>query len=228
MESSQDEFASSFFVLILWRILLRVALLPRTNQRQSIMQFGDNLKSVELLFDRIEETSVLSNFVCGIEKMDDFIHNRLQEYMDTTPCETYSITMQGEIIALLTLKDDILTLDDDDKDDMRNGFVPKPKIALETPSYLTNKVFPAIEIAYLAVSKGHRNKGIGRYIVEEVVKRVRIEHPDYQFVTVDAYLETGYSAVGFYERCRFEPAEYPHGGYKDTLRMYRVLMPANL
>lgn len=133
--------------------------------------------------------------------------------------------MHDEIVALLTLKEDVMVLDEDDKDDMLHGFVPKPKIALDTPSYLTESRFPAIEIAYLAVAKEYRKKGIGKYIVEEVVRKVRREHPDYQFITVDAYLEKGYSAVGFYERCRFEPSEYPHGGYKDTLRMYRVLYP---
>jgi len=158
--------------------------------------------------------------------MDEFIQRHLQEYVDTIPCETYTVMMKGEIVAFLSLREDVLTLDDDDKDDMRWGFIPKPQVALDAPSYLTDSVFPAIEIAYLAVAKDFHGRGIGKYIVDEVIKKVKTEHPDYQFITVDAYVEAGYSAVGFYEKCRFEPAEYPHGGYKDTLRMYRVLSPA--
>lgn len=156
--------------------------------------------------------------------MDDFIHHKLQNYMNQTPCETYIVLMEQEIVALLTLREDQLTLDDDDKDDMRNGFVAKPQVALEQPTYLTQSVFPAIEIAYLAVSEKHRIKGIGRCIVNEVVKKVKSEHPDYQFITVDAYTEKEYSAVGFYLKCHFEPAELPQS-YKDTLRMYRVIVP---
>ena len=134
--------------------------------------------------------------------------------------------MDEKLVALLTLREDQLILDDDDKDDMRQGFSSKPKIALEDSSFLEDTVFPAIEIAYLAVEKHYRNKGIGRYIIEEVVRKVKSERPDYQFITVDAYVETEYSAVGFYLKCQFEPAE-PTPGYKDTLRMYRVLIPTH-
>lgn len=35
-----------------------------------------------------------------------------------------------------------------------------------------------------------------------------------------------YSAVGFYSKCDFTPAEVPLS-YKDTLRMYKVLHPTS-
>ena len=190
------------------------------------MQSGDNPPIFDLIFERIEDTSLLSSFICGIKKLDDFIHHGLQTYIETIPCETYLVFMERKLVALLTLKEDQLILDDDDKDDMRQGFSSKPKIAIDEPSYLTDSVFPSVEIAYLAVEESYRRQGIGRYIVEEVVRKVRQEHPDYQFVTVDAYVEEEYSAVEFYLKCHFEPAE-PTPGFKDTLRMYRVLVPVH-
>lgn len=50
---------------------------------------------------------------------------------------------------------------------------------------------------------------------------------DRYFITVEAYKTKDYSAVGFYARCHFTPAEPPIG-YKDTLRMYKVLHPTIL
>lgn len=189
------------------------------------MLSGNNLQEVDIEFERINDVVILSSFFCGIPKLDKFIHTRLQYFMDTVPCETFVVRRNKTIVALLSLKEDLLVLDDDDKDDMKQGFVDKPQKAIDVPSYLTATEFPSIEIAYLAVSKDYREHGIGRYIIEEVERKVRREHPDYEFITVDAYMEEDYSAVGFYSKCGFEYAEYPHGGYKDTLRMYKVLAP---
>ena len=48
---------------------------------------------------------------------------------------------------------------------------------------------------------------------------------DLSFERIDeAYKTNNYSAVGFYLKCSFTPAETPLG-YKDTLRMYKVLRP---
>ena len=35
-------------------------------------------------------------------------------------------------------------IDDDDKDDMRSGVIPKPTVAIEDLSFLLEKEFPAI------------------------------------------------------------------------------------
>jgi len=31
---------------------------------------------INLVFERIDDASVLSNFYCGIDEMDEFIHNK--------------------------------------------------------------------------------------------------------------------------------------------------------
>ena len=43
-----------------------------------------------------------------------------------------------------------------------------------------------------------------------------------QFLTVEAYATTGYSAVGFYNNCGFTPSELKNPN-KDTLRMFMTL-----
>ena len=37
------------------------------------MQSGNNEEYIDLVFERIDDASVLSNFYCGIPDMDDFI-----------------------------------------------------------------------------------------------------------------------------------------------------------
>ena len=191
------------------------------------MQSGSDVAEyLELIFERIDDASVLSNFYCGIQDIDDFIHERLQSYLNKTDCEVYVIKLGDAIIALLSLGEDTLCLDDDDKDDMRSGFIPKPNKALENQAFLSENEFPAVEITYLAVSESWRGKGIGEYIISQVENKVLRDCPECEFITVEAYHTEGYSAVGFYTHCDFTPAELPMG-YKDTLRMYKVLHPIN-
>jgi hypothetical protein len=48
------------------------------------MQSGNNEEYIDLVFERIDDASVLSNFYCGIPDMDDFIHAKLQGYLNRT------------------------------------------------------------------------------------------------------------------------------------------------
>lgn len=49
--------------------------------REGTMQSGsDETEHINLIFERIDDASVLSNFYCGIKDMDDFIHEKLQNY----------------------------------------------------------------------------------------------------------------------------------------------------
>ena len=191
---------------------------------ESTMQSGSNEEYIDLVFERIDDASVLSNFYCGIPDMDDFIHEKLQGYLNRTGCEAYVIRQEDEIVAMLSLGNDTLNLDDDDKDDMKSGFIPKPTVALEDQSFLAETEFPAVEITYLAVAKERRGQGIGEFIISQVEAKVLRDNPECEFITVEAYKTKDYSAVGFYNRCRFIAAELPLG-YKDTLRMYKVLHP---
>ena len=78
-------------------------------------------------------------FIVELTEMDEFIHNKLQDYLNKTGCDTYTIKQGDEIVAMLSLGEDTLSLDDDDKDDMRSGFVPKPNIALDNKDFFAEK-----------------------------------------------------------------------------------------
>ena len=188
------------------------------------MQSGNSTDFVDLIFERTDDASVLSNFYCGIKEMDVFIHNKLQGYLDRTGCDIYIVRQKDEIVAMFSLGNDTLDLDEDDRDDMKSGFVPKPAIALEDTDFFSEKEFEAIEITYLAVEEERRGQGIGEYIISQIEGKILCDNPNCEFITVEAYKTKDYSAVGFYSRCGFTPAEPPLG-YKDTLRMYKVLRP---
>lgn len=60
------------------------------------MQSGNNEEYIDLVFERIDDASILSNFYCGIPDMDVFIHEKLQGYLNRTGCEAYVIKQEDE------------------------------------------------------------------------------------------------------------------------------------
>ncbi len=48
--------------------------------------------------------------------MDDFIRHGLQDYIEKVQCDTYLVFLEQKLVALLTLKEDQLILDDDEKE----------------------------------------------------------------------------------------------------------------
>lgn len=189
------------------------------------MQSGNNnYEQIELEFERIEDASVLSNFFCGIADMDYFIHNRLQRHIDEEHLQTYIAKSSGTIVAMFAIRPDQLTLDDDDKDEMRMGMEPKPLHAITDTTFLDSNSFDALEVAYLAVSQDHQHQGIGEYIINELCLKAKSDNPNCEFLTVEAYKTNDYSAIGFYLKCAFKPRELPNPAF-DVLKMSRVITP---
>ena len=103
------------------------------------MQLTGNDNNFELEFERIEDASVLLNFFCGINEMDDFIHSKLQSYINDSDCKTYVVKSNGTIVAMFSLCPDMLSLDEDDEYDMKIGAAPKPRIAFTDKQFFTNR-----------------------------------------------------------------------------------------
>ena len=58
----------------------------------SMKQSGGNPESPRhLIFERVTDASILSTFSCGIDSMDEFIHEELQDYIWMGSCELYII-----------------------------------------------------------------------------------------------------------------------------------------
>lgn len=170
-----------------------------------------------------QDASILSDFHSGVEEMDTFIHTRLSAFLRAYNCRFYVLrNEQGTVVAMFVTSGGQLVLDEDCKDDLRMKF-PDIEERPELKDYWEAGVFPSIEIDYLAVRKEYRNQHIGRdiiSIIESFKNDVFYNHP--LFLSVDAYCTSIYSAVPFYEKCRFWAAE-SLGAHFDTLRMYRTI-----
>lgn len=136
-------------------------------------------------YERTDDMSVLSNFYCGIQQMDDFIHDKLQAQIEKTEgIETYVIKENRQIVAMTAL-------------------LEKPLVSRKSDG--TTFILDSLEIEYLAVKKELRNKGIGRDIIQWIYDKAKTEHPNCKILGVLAYADPdyGYSAVPFYEKCHF-------------------------
>ena len=190
-----------------------------------LMQSGSKYR---LRFERVEDASVLSEFNCGLDVMDRFIHSGLQWCIDYHYCVVYAVKDSEEIVGVVALGCDKLELDSSDKEELQMGFFPKPDIDFNyQDTFWAKSSYPAIEITYLAVREDKRRYGIGEYIIEAVAQRAldsRFNMAGCQFLTVEAYNRGNASAVGFYSRCDFIAAEEPNPN-KETLRMYKTILP---
>lgn len=171
--------------------------------------------------------SELQSFECGIEEMDNFIHNGLYQSVQNCYCRMYAVhDANNVLIAFFALSFDSLRLDTDDIEDLQNGWTDTT-IPCPTQDYLDtfwSKVhYPALEIAYLAVHKDYRNQHIGKTIIAEIEKMAHNQQlAGCQFLTVGAYVSKEYNAIGFYTKCGFAKAEPVP--VRDTLRMYYNLL----
>lgn len=175
---------------------------------------------MQLFRTSFTDASILSDFTCGLQKMDTFIHHHLQSYLDKYLCSAYCLCNEEEkVIAFFVIRYDTLVVFDEESSDDH-------KIIYDTelPTAIPVNEYPSIEIEYLAVAKNFQRQGIGRIcmqqiinLADEVCQRLKIE-----FITVDAFKSDGYSAIPFYEKCHFSALEYPDPT-KDTLRMYRPI-----
>ena len=185
----------------------------------------------EYVFENLKDISILRDFQCGISSMDAFIQDGLDLSIQNHYCNAY-IVMENrkgsEILALFALSFDSLDLDIEDKNEVISG-VSNAGIPQLTDNYkdvfLNKSHYPALEIAYLAVAKNLRYKGLGRIIIESIVQKAQEQElAGCQFLTVEALNTNEYSAVSFYNKCNFSACELPDPN-KGTLRMFRTLYP---
>jgi len=189
------------------------------------MQSGNNGKNpIKLSFERATDTSALSNFTCGIDVIDDFIHSELQDYIYMGSCQLYLIRDQDEVVAMYCLDRHNLLLSDTVKEKMHEGAKPAPQNAPDADSpYWFKSFFEAVEITYLAVAKSRQHKHIGSFIIERIMAEVaKDENVKCDFVTVRALKHDNYTAVPFYRNCGFFPAEEEQNG--RNLFMYRIVI----
>lgn len=186
---------------------------------------------MEYLFESLKDISCLGDFKCGVGLMDKFIQDGLKLCVINHYCNVYQVrenVENSEILAIFALSFDSLDLDLDDKKELMSGIstTSTPKLTDDyTEIFLNKSRYPALEIAYLAVSEKCRRKGLGRIIIEAIVQKAQVQElAGCQFLTVEALNTKDNNAVVFYEKCGFSVCEYPDPN-KGTLRMFRTLYP---
>lgn len=187
--------------------------------------YGSNSSDI-IRIQQVGDTNSFKDFFCGVDVMDDFIHNGLGLSVQNHYCRLYKACKCDSVVALFALTFDSLHLDFDDKEDLiQFGSLDISNLYAET--FWSKRHYPALEISYLAVQKELRGCGLGSKIIETIADRaVKQTIGGCQFLTVEALSSkksgSAYDAVGFYLKQSFVPCEYPNPA-KGTLRMFRPL-----
>lgn len=180
----------------------------------------------QLVIEPMHDFHELADFCSGVEAMDVFIQKDFHLSVENHYCSAYSVRAEDRVVAVFALSFDSLDLDADDKEELMEGIssAGQPKVTRAyKDTFYSKSRYPALDIAYLAVRKEWREKHIGRFLIGQIAEKARTQSfAGCQFLTVEAYTTSEYSAVGFYEKCGFTPSELLKP-YKDTLRMYMTL-----
>ena len=223
----RKEFAKRLIVLFCTSVTAKTRRLLPVQQKsvKSIMLSGNNLYPTKrLTFERTTETSILSDFFCGISSMDKFIHEELQDYVNMGNCEMYIVREENDVVAMFCLDNNCLYLADSTREKMQKGIKPCPQGTSDPDNpFWYRPSFDAVEISYLAVSESKQRQHIGWFIIDQIMDRVATSDMyNCEFVTVRALKEKNYTAVPFYKKCGFYPARKEQEG--ENLFMYRVVM----
>lgn len=186
-----------------------------------------NEKESELIVEQADEYESLKTFKSGIKQMDDFIHDYLAACSTSHFCVTYYVRLQpkGEIVALFSLSNDSVDLDEDDFDDMRIGAAGTdlPLVDDSFRERFEQKcTYPALEITYLAVQEKYQRLKIGTTLIDFIANMARNKSAyGCVFLTVNALHIEEYSAVPFYAANDF--AKLTPVPRMDVWPMYKTL-----
>lgn len=179
---------------------------------------------MNIKIERASTASVLSSFYCGNNTMDSFIHNELEDYLSIGSCQLFLVKEHNYIVAMFCLETSNLTLSESAKSNMIEGRKPVPYEASMSPDdyYWLKPTYEATEITYLAVQRERQHNGIGSFLVECIMEKVA-QNDDFKgdYVIVRALNEENYSAIPFYQKCRFTPATEERKN--KNLFMYRIV-----
>lgn len=178
-------------------------------------QFSDIDFKIEIL----SENDDLSDFSCGNIILDDFFHKEVVLCCKYKYLTAYSVKYikSGEILCLFTLANDVITLDGDDVEEIKDSIGEEYKFIFEQQTS-----FPAVNIGHLATKKEYQSNGIGSFVITYVLGML-LEHQStgVQFLTVDSLNSSDsnrfYMSNGFSYQTNEDM-------YSDTRRMFRSLI----
>ena len=177
--------------------------------------------------ERLSDFSVLDSFECGVAQMDNFIHGNLKFCDANHYCSTFVVrdSINDTIAALFSLSFDSVNLNSDDFEDLSIGAAGTDDLAVEETfrsTFEKKYAYPALEITYFAIDKNYRGQGLGRELIDVIVDRAKTQDvAACLFLTVNALHTKEYSAVGFYEKCKF--AKLSPVPQMDVWPMYKTI-----
>ena len=192
---------------------------------------------------RADDTSALFDFRCGVQSMDDFIHdseNGLAIFIKLRLSNLWIVFEKDKAVAFFALSKDALILNHSDRQTIeRDKEKANALAAPEDADKLWEKEkYPAIEIDYLAVCKEKREEAgehLGTAIIQKIAQFAANDKLSAtMFLTVEALDTKEYSAVEFYRNCDFEFSEVAqnkynyelmYGNQPTTRRMYKLIIP---
>lgn len=172
----------------------------------------------------------LNSFYCGIDEMDNFLHDSegFAMSIDNHFCKAFIVKDEDdEVVALFALNFDAISFDSDNIDDIFSGALGNaPDIDYEyLGNFRSKNHHPSLEITYLAVREDKQKQGIGEYLVEKIASAAQRQRlAGCEFLTVSAYHNKEYTAVGFYSKCQFSTLDISKDS-ANTTRMFRILYP---
>lgn len=169
-----------------------------------------------LRYSKESTAELLKDFECGIQMMDDFIHNSLDSFLKNDPRYSLFLAIDDElgIVAMYVTSAGIFVDHDGEYQDLPFG---KPWGYIGEDFLIhSGTMYPTLEIDYLAVRKDLRQKGYGSAIMAELSRKAKSRNC--YFLTVDAYHIKGYSAIPFYEKKGFFALQ-EYSDESNTLRM---------
>ena len=200
-------------------------------------------KKYNIRIERAADTSALSDFWCGVESMDDFIHDTekgLAKFIQLRLSNLWIVFEGDKAVAFFALSKDALMLNTEDRWNIERK--EQNTIALPNPNdadkFWDKEKYPAIEIDYLAVCKEKRvnpDDHLGTYLIDHIIDWACNDiFSATMFLTVEALDTKEYSAVDFYRNCDFEFSEVAqnkynyeimYGNQPTTRRMYKLIIP---
>ena len=169
-----------------------------------------------LRYSKEQSAYILKDFECGIQIMDDFIHNSLDKFLKDNSHYSLYVVYDDllEVAAMFVISEGIFVDNNGEFEDLPFG---KPWAYFDDDMEMhAGSMYKTIEIDYLAVRKDLRENGYGTQIISEITKTAK--NKNCYFLTVDAYHANGYSAIPFYEKQGFFAIQENSEEF-DTLRM---------
>lgn len=171
------------------------------------------------IFRNIQDVpdDILSQFSCGRNQLDEFLHDDAKHYNEYGLTKTIIVFLEDfdGVAAYFSLSSDAVLLNDSEK--------------FELGVTLPIKSFPAVKITKLAIASSLQGQKIGSALIDLICGLVNIDHIAVRLLTVDAVNSP--DVIGFYSRTGFLPSLQEERARqhqsRETILMFKDLYVSN-